>query len=817
MKPMYRRTLLASSIMSITAGYSLPVIAQSDGLATLEEIVVTARRRDESLQDVPLTVNAVSSEQIENLNIRHFEDLQGVVPGLTLAEDSLAPNASMRGVKYDTFASGNNATVEFYLNDAPYSSASVMQAMFDVGQVEVLHGPQGTLRGRAAPSGSITVTTIDPSLSEIEGYVDATATDTNATNIKGAVSIPIIEDVLGVRLAGFMEENDMYEVESLRGEESTYKGQGYRLTTLFEPTDYFSARFYYQNFEPEREPVYQVESAYRADSSLDAPATRDISAEDRLGVSFQESNKQEHERLGLDLSFEFAGQALKYVYSESTFDIDRATPFESGDISGALLTADDPAILEAWYPRSQVMTTGQDSESHELRLQSVDPLFGFMDYVVGAFKLDNIPETHLNNPTYIEDLDSGALFESITQITSINKTFEESFYGNLTFRLGEDTELSVGGRYIEYRQDRFLDVGIVIIGPGSVFGDDGQSKDYADIYSASIKHNFTDDLMVYANYGTSWRGPAASIGDFSAVQSANQLEFKATEPEESESFEIGFRSTWMDDRLRVNGTFYQQSFEDYVYRAPGNGVYYVSYSPVRDEFGNVIGISPSVAQHNFISGVPIDVYGVELESVFVVSENLEVAALFSYSKGEIQNGKIPCNDLDGDGNPDATIDGAPTVAELDAINGGGFFLGGETVSSCNADFRSNDAPLWNATFTSEYSFEVSDLDAYVRGLWTFYGKSQNDPINPLDDVDSYNLLNVYVGISDAEAGWEAKLYAKNLLDTEEVLEREQFPGSFTYSQLSGGAVVNQVTLDSEYRQIQITKPREIGLNVRYNF
>jgi len=818
MKPKFHHNLLASSIVAVTAGNIAPVMAQSDSMAALEEIVVTARRRDESLQDVPLTVNAVGSQQIADLNIREFEDLEGVVAGLTLATDSLAPNASLRGVKYDTFASGNNATVEFYFNDAPMVSSSVMQAMFDVGQIEVLHGPQGTLRGRASPSGSITISTVDPSLTEIEGFVELTATDVGGTNFNGAVSIPIIEDVLGVRLAAFSEENEMTQVENLRGQTSEYSADGYRITALFEPADFFSGRLTYQKYEPQRDYVYQVESADRADPSKAPPSfSRDISAGDRLGTSYREMNEQEHERLNLELSFEFAGQALKYVYADSSFSLKRDIPDESGDVTGAFLQTNNPALIEAWYPIGQYTDTTQDNESHELRLQSIDPLFGFMDYVVGAFSLDAVPDTYLQNPAFIEDLDSGSYLVSRTNIRSLNKTFEKSYYGNLTFHLSEATELSLGGRYIEYEEERLLDVGVVIIGPGSVLGNDGLTNNYADIWSATLKHSFTDNLMAYVNYGSSWRGPAASIGDFSAIKSPNQEEFAATEPEESDSIELGVRSTWMDGRLRLNGTIYKQEFDNYVYRAPGDGVFFNSYGVVRDPLGNIIGVAANVAQHNFIAGVPIDVMGVELEAEFLATENLSLGAQVSYSKGEIQNGKIPCNDLNGDGVPDGAIDGAPSVADIEAVNGGNFFLGGENVSACNVDFRANDAPLWFATLTSEYAFPVGEMEGFVRGLWSFYGKSENDPINPLDDVDSYNLFNLYAGIGDPNAGWEVKVFAKNLFDTEEVLEREQFPGSISYTQLSGGVPVGSVTLNSEYRQIEITKPREIGINVRYSF
>src|SRR5690554_616690 len=117
----FRKKLLVTSMMTIASGLSAPTIAQSTtGVVSLEEIVVTARRRDESIQDVPLTVNAVTAEQLNDLNIRTIEDLEGVVAGLTLQEDSIAPTTSMRGIRYDTFA-GNTPSVEFYLNDTSVS------------------------------------------------------------------------------------------------------------------------------------------------------------------------------------------------------------------------------------------------------------------------------------------------------------------------------------------------------------------------------------------------------------------------------------------------------------------------------------------------------------------------------------------------------------------------------------------------------------------------------------------------------------------------------------------------------------------------
>src|ERR1700751_3048162 len=182
---------LASGASAQTTSAAPPTGAAAD--STLGEIVVTARRRSEVLQDVPLSINAVTSAELSKLNIRKFEDIQTVVPGLSMTTNAngIGAIASVRGVNYDVNASGNNGTIEFYLNDAPISAGNLFQAIFDIGQVELLRGPQGTLRGRASPSGSMTVTTHAPDLREYGGYVTGTATNISAYNFNGAVNLPI--------------------------------------------------------------------------------------------------------------------------------------------------------------------------------------------------------------------------------------------------------------------------------------------------------------------------------------------------------------------------------------------------------------------------------------------------------------------------------------------------------------------------------------------------------------------------------------------------------------------------------------------------
>src|SRR4051794_4703879 len=265
---------MKTRLTSIAAGASLLVLgthaaAQSapvasaapSGEATLGEIVVTARRRSESLQEVPQTVNAVTADTLQKLNITTFQDIQTVVPGLTLSSSNTPTSAgvSLRGVSYSALV-GGEPTVATYINDTPTFTLEMFASLFDVGQIEVLKGPQGTTRGVSAPSGAITVTTRKPDLSEMGGYVSALATDHQGRNVQGALNVPIIKDVLAVRVAGVVDETDNGGVRSIHNGLRPYsKSTGERVSVSFEPSDAFSANVAYQHLDHTQAGFPQVE------------------------------------------------------------------------------------------------------------------------------------------------------------------------------------------------------------------------------------------------------------------------------------------------------------------------------------------------------------------------------------------------------------------------------------------------------------------------------------------------------------------------------------------------------------------------------
>lgn len=766
----------------------LPEAVAQESSFTLEEIVVTARRRDEGLQEVPLTVNVVNAQALEELNLRSLQDIQAVVPGLTMETDPIAPNASMRGVRFDTYASGFNSTVEFYLNDAPINTSSAMQAMFDVGQIEVLRGPQGTLRGRAAPSGSITITTQRPDLEEFGGYIDGTATNKGGRNLRGALNIPIIQDTLALRVAGMMEENEGNRVKSVHtGQGPKYETDGWRVSLRYEPTDDLSINLMHQRIEPDSRGYTQVESANLRNPAL-AAGPIPLKSGDRLSMmNAGSTSEQKTERTGLEVEWNLGGVQMNYVGAVTDLRLDRANIDDTGDFFG-------PGFPEELQNFGQELINRAETESHELRFSFNH---GRFNYLIGGLYQKTEPNNSVvtKTPVFIGAATPGTLATiAETPVETGGESIEKSIFGNVTFQITDATELSAGLRHIKFEYESQVDVSGNTI--SSI--DEDWSK---TIYSLSLKHQFTDDIMGYISAGSSWRPGVDAIGNFSLNRSPLEESFITLDPETSDSYEMGLKTAWFDNRLRLNATAFYQEFEKYPYRSD-SGVFYVNTS--FDAAGG--SLVESVGEFNFVAAVPVEVYGLELEAFFQATENWNMGAMFSWARGMIDGGTVPCNVYGGN---------VPTIADIRNASGG------DNVASCQANMRANYAPLWTATFQSEYSMPLEGTEAYIRGLLTVQGDSKNDPENPYDNISSYGILNLYTGLRSVDRKWDAMLFVKNVFNTEKVLSRGSTPLSQNYQAIVGFSPTGPITQGQSgitgYREITMNQPREVGLNVRYNF
>ncbi|KMS51102.1 TonB-denpendent receptor [Novosphingobium barchaimii LL02] len=785
---LFSSVLLCSASL---AGLSAPAMAQGtapaaeEGAVSGDVIIVQARRRDEAVQDVPAVIDTVTADDVAKLNFRDFKEVASIVPGLQLTTEAngTGGNARLRGVNFDITASGSNPTVEFYFNDAPITAGAILQQMYDIGQIEVQRGPQGTLRGRAAPSGSITIGAKKPDLYELGGFTDMTANDIGTVNFKGGLNLPVIEGVAAIRVAGVWDENEGDRVRPITaGRDPFSRTKSGRVSALVQPTDWLKLEGLYQYMDRRAFTYDQVASFSEANPDAAASPVY-VSTADRRSI--QETAREIHqvyEIFNWRAEASAMGQVLIYQGQHNTQKISAPENqdfgnFFPGDVEQ--LTYSHPA----WT-------------SHEIRLQNDARIADIFDYVVGYFNYKTSQPTELTRPTIIgfpTSANTGQIATVLqTAVGRVGDSREKSFFGNLTAHIGASTEISGGVRRISYQSENALYVN------GALTDTQGQdAKKW--IYSASVKQNFTPDFMIYASTGSSWRPGINVVGDFSQRQSALESSFINLPAETSKSYEVGFKSTMMGGRLRANATAYHQKFTNYPYRVGGRGIYFVDYTNPAN---------PVVSQFNFVGAVPVEVNGIEGDVSFDVVRGLSVSAVASYSMGKIKGGVIPCNDLNRDGIPDATTN-APTLGQLQAATDA------NNLAACAVSQRSGFQSPFSASLTSEYNFAISNhANAYLRGLLNFAGTSRVDPNNVYDDIGSYGLVNLYAGIRDSKGAWEVSLFAKNLFDTTKTLSRSD-PLFTSYRNAAGGFAATTYT--STYTAVTSTAPREFGINVRYAF
>ena len=235
---------VSGAVLAVALG-SVPAFAEADGAAAADaggtatqDIVVTAQRREEKLSKVPVSVVAFGAEMLKTKNITSEQDMGTLVPGLQVknGQNSNQLSFAMRGQTLDPF-SGTSPAVLTYLNEAPYNPGNTSTAFFDLGSIQVLKSPQGTLFGRNATGGAVLYSTPMPG-DEFSGYVTVRGASRNYTQVQAAVDLPLAPGKLAVRLAFDATRGDGYITNfrdnSTLGNKNSRSG---RATILFTPTE----------------------------------------------------------------------------------------------------------------------------------------------------------------------------------------------------------------------------------------------------------------------------------------------------------------------------------------------------------------------------------------------------------------------------------------------------------------------------------------------------------------------------------------------------------------------------------------------------
>jgi iron complex outermembrane receptor protein len=759
----------------------------------------------------------VSGNALEQLALFNFQDFGSVVPGLTLS--SATDSATIRGVSFNPVTQ-TTPTVSFYLNDAPVQPTFAFESLFDVGQIELLRGPQGTLRGQSAPSGAITITSRRPDLQNFGGYMSATATDQQAYNFQGAVNLPIVEDKFGLRLAALHDHTNNGGVDSVNSTtEPSFDTVAYRISARLEPIDALSVQVAYQN-------LYTKSIAFGS-GALFGPGNGVQGPPLPQGKLLTVATDADHtfsrqEFLSDQVQYRFAGQELTYVGGLSKVSNPEPETFGNTDNR---VNGNWPGIA---------IQTDLTRWTHELRLSSQERLFGFLDYVAGTYyQMENITNNvNLGPLIFFPGAFGSPLANPVSQSPNLDyslglvdsvpsHTNELSFFGNGIIHVGEKIELSGGVRFIkaEKSDTRVNTTTPALIalalpqafcgGLGGTFGltypgvcsipipgstTSGPSENYTKrpiVYSATLSYHFTPDLMAYFNTGSAWRpGPPQGMfvngGNDPVLNSLSNLQ-----DETSRSYEVGLKSTWFDHRLRVNTDYYHQTFDNFVAQISGQLAYLA-----------VPAVGPPVV--DVVQGVnvnvPVTVDGVDLDVYFSPTKAWSVGGGFSWADGRYNNALVPCNDGNFDGIPDTII---PTVAQFQAHN--------EVIAQCRLSGSSSNAPKWDATLQSQFTQPINNtLEAYISGLFTYNPKNPN--ASTTYTVPAYALLNLYLGVRNPGTGWEIQGYAKNVTNNRTITNLGASPvqtaidRSPPYSTFFG---------PSGYYGISYLPQREFGVTFRY--
>jgi iron complex outermembrane receptor protein len=529
--------------------------AQSDA-TLLNEVVVTSTRRNERLQDVPLSVTAFSQKDLTAKGIVGYEGLARETPGVVLNKPTANfNNFTARGIATNGYGANLQSTVAIYIDELPISTignTTVLDPnLYDLERVEFLRGPQGTLFGSGSLSGALRILTKSPDLDEVDAsaLVDfgLTGSDSLRQRYNGMVNLPIVKDQLALRVVGFYRHEEGYVDNIGTGvhNANTLVDGGARATLLWKPTDRLSVKL-----------LASYEKSNPKDSSLITPSLgRNKRVSDRPDLFV---GKLGSYNATVDYQFDGAHFTSSSTYSkfDQKFFVDLAGTFGGGIAFG----------LDAYgYQKTFV---------EEARLAS-DP-GGKFDWVVGGFYLDrrlDVDYFYRSSPQYLAAHGITGLPDEYyqRQYTHID-SHELAGFGELTYHFNDKVWLTGGMRYGGTDAQGFTEGGynsayltyaiFGISGPLAMVpipaaaGVKAEAKKPS--YKVSVSYKPSSSLTSYATVSTGFRTPVvnAFAGRASVVNPADLIIPYGASSDDLTNYEVGLKGHWFDGTLSANVAAY---------------------------------------------------------------------------------------------------------------------------------------------------------------------------------------------------------------------------------------------------------------------
>ena len=614
------RLVAGCSMLALSAGaLSAGAAAQSsDDAFMLEEIVVTAQKRAQSLQDVPISVTALSGDKIKDFAAggEDIRLLSSRVPGLN-AESSngrVAPRFYIRGLGNTDFDLAASQPVSIVVDDVVLENVILKSfPLFDIDRVEVLRGPQGTLFGRNTPAGIVKFDTRKPS-QDASGYVSASYGSMGTSSVEAAYGGGL-SDSLSARISGLLTRRNDWVDNGYTGEDNVEGGfveAAVRAQVLYQPTENFDAlvNFHYRSLDGTSE-LFRANIFDTGSHELNENYDRDTIYHDDSHHNTQSYNSW--------------GTSAKLTYDfGNDMNLTSVTAYETtegcgiGDIDGGNLTG--PGFIP--FPSTTEDCIDELKQyTEELRLsgQANDKTF----YQLGFFYFDS-DFTIRTRPFFVPD----------STVRHQNQTW--ALFGQVAYDISDSTTLTVGMRYTD--DQKTADAYSGAFGsalPQVELNGDNLSWDVA------VNHIVNDDLSVYARVATGFRAPTIQGRDvafFGVPTTAKE--------ETIYSYEAGFKADLVEGRMRWNAAAFYYDMSDLQVTAVGGNDNNVRLLNLAEVIG----------------------YGFETDLEFLVSQNFSITAGASYAKTKINDTDVrvpvcgsgvctPTNPLDANGR--AIIDGNP--------------------------------------------------------------------------------------------------------------------------------------------------------------
>jgi iron complex outermembrane receptor protein len=737
-----RQLMLTGATAAALLAVATPSWAQdanTDEPVGLDEVVVTAQKRSQRLQDVPLAVTALSEETLSSSQVTGTAGLSNLVPSLTYTQSTndLNNNVRIRGVGTALFNTGLESAVSFVVDGVVMSrQGQGFQELIDVERVEVLRGPQGTLFGKNATAGVINIVTRRPS-AEPEGVIEASAAEHGEYRLRGSYSTPIT-DTLGVRLTGFYTDDEGYIYDHGRGR-NVYGGVTWGLRGKAEwqatPDLNFLLTADYRTSETDCcQPVpYLTTNSVLAglrSPVVASPTNRSVESD---GNTFM-NTEQKGVSLQGDLSL--GDHTLTSITSYRTWNLENNV-----DVDG--WAGSVPVYVPFGNGYFSVNGGGLDISQFTQELRLTSPSGGAFEYTVGLFYFDlDLDRDFLRrtggcvtNPAAFGEACPTYFFSSAAHQAN-SKTENLALFGQAEWHATEALSVIAGlraqretvsysgsrGATAPYAGDRLLFA--ANSGSGEITDEDVSGK-------LGLQYQFSRRAQTYLTWTRGYKGAGYDV-----ELTANFASQTPVLPETVEAWELGFKGQLFDGRMTLNTALFRADYENLQVQ-----------STIAPNVSIPTNAGSSISQ------------GAEIEVQIAATDKLTLSFGTTWLDAHFDANRIACA-LPAQASP-VTL----AAGQAEPINTC-FRLGSGTVQNVRGGDLPN-APEWRTNASIRYEDDIPNTSLAGFGQLTFTSQTATTfslEQDPGLTQDGYSLINLNLGVRTQDDRYQLSLFVRNLFD-----------------------------------------------------